>query len=138
MRDENGKPTNPPNGRPQYYVSVCPDTSKQFLVEHGKDGNLVELTMENAEIIRRLFLPTTTPTGQSRRQEDLMAFLADEYKRYGTLIQPLYPSDKDADAGFENFDAEKNEFLENLWDTIQQHFDDKMGTNDNEKKDDVR
>ena len=29
---------------PLYDVSVCPDTGRQFLVEVGKNGNIVELT----------------------------------------------------------------------------------------------
>jgi len=27
-----------------YYVSTCPDTGRQFIVQEGKDNNIVELT----------------------------------------------------------------------------------------------
>ncbi len=37
--------TPPPKPRKhRYYVSECPDTGRQFLVESGKDGNICELT----------------------------------------------------------------------------------------------
>ena len=121
-----------PNGRPQYYVSECPDTKRQFLVEHGRDNNLVELTMQNAEIIRRRFLQTRTPDGDARRKTDLLAFLQAEHKRYRTEILPQHPdADGDGDMSdemfcneYQNFDDQKNEFLESLWDVISQHFAD--------------
>jgi len=82
-------------------------------------------------------------TNKGKRQSDLMAFLADEYKRYNAEILPLYPDvEHGSDNGYEQYDADKNEFLENLWDTIQQHFDDKTGTgtndNENQNENDVR
>ncbi len=125
------KPDNEPNGKPQYYVSVCPDTNQQFLVEHGKDNNICELTMENAETIRRQFLHTNKPTqGKSRRASDLLAFLAEEHKRYRTEIEPMIPVDgSDYDSRLEDFDDAKNEFLESLWDVISQHFDDRETKN---------
>jgi len=38
--------------KPTYYVSECPDTGRQFLVQEGKDGNILELTLENIEKIK--------------------------------------------------------------------------------------
>ena len=38
----------------QYYVSECPETNRQFLVESGKDGNIVELTSDNVKAIRAI------------------------------------------------------------------------------------
>lgn len=114
-----------PNGKPQYYVLTCPDTNKQFLVEHGKDCDktIVELTMENVETIRRQFLHKETPTGKFRRQADLMSFLADEFKSYQAKIQPLYPANLPDDIDYREYDKAKTEFLESLWDVISQHFE---------------
>jgi len=36
---------------PIYYVSTCPDTGKQFLVEEGKDNNIIELTKDSVKKI---------------------------------------------------------------------------------------
>ena len=52
----------------------------------------------------------------------LLAFLADEHKRYLAEIMPLHPGN--VDISFYEYDAAKNEFLESLWDAISQHFDD--------------
>lgn len=123
-------PENKPNGRPQYYVSECPATKRQFLVEHGRDNNLVELTMENAETIRRFFVAVDTPTGNARRKADLYDRLAAEYKRFGAEIASLHPGNRESVSGqqedyqFQEYDNKKNEFLESLWDVISQHFDD--------------
>lgn len=54
--------------------------------------------------------------------EKLLAFLADEHKRFNAEIVPLIPADELDD--FQEYDEAKNEFLESLWDVIQQHFDD--------------
>ena len=119
-----GKPKNEPNGRPQYYVSECPESKRQFLVEHGKDNNIAELTMENAEIIRRLFLPSDNKSTGHKRKSDLLEFLEEEYKRYRTEILHLHPDEPESDNDFVTFDMAKNEFLESLWDVIHQHFAD--------------
>lgn len=42
------------NKKPIYYVSVCPDTGKQFLVEVGKDNNIIELTAKTIKIIKAI------------------------------------------------------------------------------------
>lgn len=113
------------DGRPQYYVSTCPDTNRQFLVERGKncDKTIVELTTENVEVIRRQFLHTETPAGKFRRQSDLMTFLAKAYRRYNAEILPLSPYVINI-SPYE-FDEAKSGFLESLWDVISQHFKDK-------------
>lgn len=36
--------THKPGTMSSYYVSECPDTGRAFLVQHGKDGNIFELT----------------------------------------------------------------------------------------------
>jgi hypothetical protein len=36
---------------PQYYVSECPETGRQFLVQSRKDGNIIELTLANVSVI---------------------------------------------------------------------------------------
>lgn len=77
---------------------------------------------------------TGKPNG--RRQEDLLAFLADEHKRYRAEILPLHP-DVDEDCScFSQYDIDKSDFLEALWDVISQHFDDRDNTDENEN--DVR
>lgn len=40
--------------KPNYYVSTCPDTGRQFLVETGKDGNIIELRPSTVGRIRRM------------------------------------------------------------------------------------
>lgn len=59
----------------------------------------------------------------------LLAFLADEHKRYDADIKPLMPNFSDvgiddAEDDYRTFDDARNEFLESLWDVIGQHFDD--------------
>ena len=41
--------------RPHFYVSTCPDTGRQFLVEHGKDNNIVELSAPNVTFMKWAF-----------------------------------------------------------------------------------
>lgn len=72
---------------------------------------------------------TCEPQSHNRRKtdSDLMAGLREEYERYRTEIEPLYPSDNpddDSYGAYDQYDAEKNEFLESLWDVISQHFAD--------------
>jgi hypothetical protein len=38
--------------KPVYYVSTCPDTGRQFLVEAGKDGNIIELTTATVRALK--------------------------------------------------------------------------------------
>lgn len=55
----------------------------------------------------------------------LLAHIAEQVQEYKENILLLYPDfEHGDDNGFEVFDSEKNEFLENLWDVIMQHFDD--------------
>lgn len=89
----------------QYYVSECPDTKRQFLVQTGKDGNIVELTSDNISAM------------------GLVPFLAEQWKYCRKHILSLVPN-LYADDDYEKFDAAKDEFLESLWDVISQHFDD--------------
>ena len=113
--------------RPLYYVTECPDTNRQFLVEKGVDNNIAELTMENVRAIKALFRQMPNTSGKHRRGDDLLAFLADEHKRYMAEIQTLAPSPaiwQDFNVKEQEFDEAKNEFLESLWDVIQQHFED--------------
>lgn len=69
-------------------------------------------------------------TNKGRRSADLIEFLQAEYKRYRTEILPLHPDNRKStcgemiDAQFQEYDTDKNEFLESLWDVISQHFDD--------------
>lgn len=58
--------------------------------------------------IDRLYESCNT-SGHCRRESDLMAFLAEQYKQ----IMPLYP---------DGVGETKNEFLESLWDVISTHF----------------
>lgn len=92
-----------PKPETQYYVSECPETHQQFLVQTGKDGNIIELTSDNI-------------CGMG-----LLPFLKEQYDDYQKNILPHddLSSDNEAD-----FDDAKNEFLESLWDVINQHFDD--------------
>lgn len=93
-----------PNGRPLYYVSECPDTGQQFLVQYGVDNNIIELTLENVKIF------------------GLIPFLVEQAEHYRAEILPLYPSPPHSLCDFESFDLARNEFLESLWDVIQEHF----------------
>jgi len=54
------------------------------------------------------------------KQKQLLDFLQTEHKRYNETILPLYPKSLD---DFIDFDHAKSEFLENLWDTISEHFE---------------
>lgn len=54
-------------------------------------------------------------------EPDLLAHLSEQAEYYKAEILPLF---QDSDDGFERYDALKNEFLENLWDVIYQHFED--------------
>ncbi len=59
----------------------------------------------------------------------LVCHLREQAREYKENILPLYPDDDppmpaDESDSFETFDSEKNEFLENLWDVIYQHFTD--------------
>lgn len=85
---------------PQYYVSECPDTKRQFLVQTGKDGNIIELTSDNIHGMK------------------LLEFLKEQHIEYQENILSFYAVNEDM------ADDAKNEFLESLWDVIQQHFDD--------------
>lgn len=94
----------------QYYVSECPDTKQQFLVETGKDGNIIELTSDNVHAM------------------GLLESLKASYNEYKKDVLPLVPdlySDHEDDE-YRTFDEAKNDFLESLWDVIQQHFDDAL------------
>ena len=83
-----------------YYVSECPDTGREFLVQSGKDGNIVELTSDNVYAM------------------GLLGFLQEQYSEYKQNILPFYAVNEDM------ADTAKNEFLESLWDVISQHFAD--------------
>lgn len=113
--------------RPQYYVSECPDTHRQFLVEQGQDNNIAELSIENVRQIRDLFRPITKTSGPARRQDDLFAFLVEQAKHYKAEILPLYPADDehfDTTYDFLTYDEAKTDFLDSLWDVILQHLTD--------------
>lgn len=76
-------------------------------------------------------------TGQARRQDNLLAFLADEHKRYMAEIQTLAPSPAEwrhYHSKEQEFDDARKEFLESLWDVIEQHFDDQNGDDKNGKE----
>ena len=93
----------------QHYVSECPDTKRQFLVQTGKDGNIVELTSDNISAM------------------GLVPFLAEQYKHYQKTILPFcsgFTGTSDNETEFSDYDNLKNDFLESLWDVISQHFDD--------------
>lgn len=95
----------------EYYVSECPDTGREFLVQTGKDGNIAELTSDNVHAM------------------GLLNFLQEQYKHYQSEVLPLMPDFgvigvEDAEDDYMMFDGLKNEFLESLWDVISQHFDD--------------
>ena len=57
----------------------------------------------------------------------LLAGLQESYNEYCKDILPLHPDNTGNDNyndDYEAYDTAKNEFLESLWDVIQQHFDD--------------
>jgi|TARA_B110000908_G_scaffold121035_1_gene141894 hypothetical protein len=35
---------------PGYYLSACPNTKMQFLVQYGKEGNIIELNDESLKL----------------------------------------------------------------------------------------
>lgn len=37
-----------------YYVSTCPDTGRQFLVQEGVDNNIIELTPATVKQIKAI------------------------------------------------------------------------------------
>lgn len=51
----------------------------------------------------------------------LLAFLKEQYEHYHAEVLPFYAVNEDM------ADNAKNEFLESLWDVINQHFDDAAG-----------
>jgi len=77
----------------QYYVSECPDTKRQFLVESGKDGNIIELTSDNVSAM------------------GLVPFLVEQWKYCQKYILSLVPN-LYADDDYEKFDAAKDEFFD--------------------------
>ncbi len=60
----------------------------------------------------------------------LVCHLREQAREYKANILPLHPDNPDSrfghpyeiDDSFETFDSAKNEFLENVWDVIYQHF----------------
>lgn len=54
----------------------------------------------------------------------LLCHLREQAREYKENILPLFVDAETSDNSFETYDSEKNEFLENLWDVIYQHFTD--------------
>lgn len=54
----------------------------------------------------------------------LLNFLKEQYTEYQENVLPLTPDGSSDDDDYRTFDEAKNEFLESLWDVVQQHFDD--------------
>jgi hypothetical protein len=52
--------------KPKYYISECPETGRQFLVESGKDGNIIELTAVNIKKIRKIAIASWGFRGYKR------------------------------------------------------------------------
>lgn len=73
-------------------------------------------------INRKKFIAESAKHLAETETGNLLAFLADECKRYKAEIMPMYPTDEMDDC--QEFDWAKSEFLDDLWDTIYQHFTD--------------
>lgn len=78
---------------------------------------------EENGIDREKFIAESVKQWDGNADGKLLAFLAEQYSEYKANILPLHPDSPTGDIDFENFDEQKNIFLEALWDVVQQHFD---------------
>lgn len=85
--------------------------------ESAMIDDLLELVADDVPATKEL-LDDADNVDKPTEAVKLLEFLAEQYKEYQENILPFYAESEDL------ADAAKDEFLESLWDVIQQHFDD--------------